>query len=134
MRIRILALLLTIFYNSIGQELIVGNCSAPKPISNEYGVFVKTFCYAYMDNKIVGILEIEDHISLPLYGIVGGFLEVEGVFHRAKYFATYEPYGTGLKIETKCGVVYSNTDNLSHVWKTILNCLKEENKKEENKK
>ncbi len=122
-------LLLSFFSLAISQELIVGNC-AENIVTNKYGKFSQRFCDAYLNGKRVGMLKIEEHINPPFYGMVGGYLEIGNKVYKAnyftgKYFAIYEPYGNGLKIETMCGFIYTKTDNLKEVWKAILNCIKD---------
>jgi len=127
---RIIAFILLIFFSfATAQELVVGNC-VENIITNKYGKFAQKFCDAYLNDKRVGMLKIEEHINPPFYGMVGGYLEIGNKVYKAnyftgKYFAIYEPYGNGLKIKTMCGVSYSKSDNLKEVWKAILNCFKE---------
>lgn len=126
---RIIASILLAFFSfATAQELIVGNC-VRNLITNQYGKFVQKFCDAYLNGKKVGVLKIEEHINPPFYGMVGGYLEIGNKIYKTnyfagKYFAIYEPYGNGLKIETMCGISYSKSDNLKEVWKTILNCFR----------
>lgn len=117
------------------EELIVGNC-AENTVVNQYGKFIQRFCDAYLNNKKVGVLKVEEHITPPFYGMVGGYLEIGNKIYKAnyfigKYFATYEPYGNGLKIKTMCGVSYSNSTSLKNVWKAMLDCFKERENRSE---
>ena len=113
-------------------ELVVGNC-AKNTVVNQYGKFVQKFCNAYLNDKKVGVLKIEEHITPPFYGMVGGYLEIGNKVYKAnyftgKYFAIYELYGSGLKIKTMCGVSYSKTTSLKNVWEAILDCFQKEKK------
>jgi len=127
---RIIAFILLIFFSlATAQELRVDNCEE-KIITNKYGKFSQKFCDVYLHGELIGMIVIEEHISPPFYGMIGGFLKIGNKIYRSdflagKYFAIYEPYGDGLKIETMCGISYSNSNNFWKVWKAILNCIKE---------
>jgi len=131
---RFIALIL-IFINLVSAEeinvgeFVFGDCQE-KTVSNQYGVFIQKFCNVYLGIKRVGGLKIEEHITPPFYGMIGGYLELNDRIYvsdlsKGKYFAIYEPFEQGLKIETMCGIRYSQSSDLKEVWKAILDCFKE---------
>ncbi|ADC89491.1 hypothetical protein Thal_0858 [Thermocrinis albus DSM 14484] len=130
----LLFLVFSLFSLTNAQELVLNNCEL-KIIENQYGLFFQNSCEAYLDGKRVGGLIIQEHMSPPRYGMVGGYLQIGkgNIIHIAnisagKYFAIYEPYRNGLIIITECGASYSNSSNLKEVFKAMLDCLKEKEK------